>query len=278
MKARPMAVIRELGFCNLNARDDFDVIRRFFEHEVFTDEYLAEELELTEIMLPPLQAKELKELFLKYTQDYDVRKAAMYLKLQRYSYSSSGKSDYDVRKAAMYLKLQRYSYSSSGKSYASQPFDIRKLFYLIQQLEKRMANVIVENQDFETLVRHYDRDDAFFYLDPPYFSTEGMYPGGFGKDDHERLRDLLFSIKGRFLLSYNDCPEIRELYRDCEIFSFSRTHSMAQRYEAGKEFKELLIANYDFFERVKNQPQQLTLFDDAGKMDYFNKILKESKI
>ena len=77
MKARPMAVIRELGFCNLNSRDDFDVIRRFFEHEVFTDEYLAEELELTEIMLPPPQAKELKELFLKYTQDYDVRKAAM---------------------------------------------------------------------------------------------------------------------------------------------------------------------------------------------------------
>ena len=238
MKVRPMAVIREIGFCNLNARDDFDVIRRFFEHEIFTDEYLAEELELTEIMLPPLKAKELKELFLKYTQDYDVRKAAMYLKLQRYSYSSSGKS----------------------------------------RLEKRMANVIVENQDFETLVRHYDRDDAFFYLDPPYFATEGMYPGGFGTDDHERLRDLLFSIKGRFLLSYNDCPEIRELYKDCEIFSFSRTHSMAQRYEAGKEFKELLIANYDFFERIKNQPQQLTLFDDAEKMDYFNRILKESKV
>ena len=235
MKVRPMAVIREIGFCNLNARDDFDVIRRFFEHEIFTDEYL-------------------KELFLKYTQDYD------------------------VRKAAMYLKLQRYSYSSSGKSYASQPFDIRKLFHLIQRLEKRMANVIVENQDFETLVRHYDRDDAFFYLDPPYFATEGMYPGGFGTDDHERLRDLLFSIKGRFLLSYNDCPEIRELYKDCEIFSFSRTHSMAQRYEAGKEFKELLIANYDFFERIKNQPQQLTLFDDAEKMDYFNRILKESKV
>ena len=93
MKVRPMAVIREIGFCNLNARDDFDVIRRFFEHEIFTDEYLAEELELTEIMLPPLKAKELKELFLKYTQDYDVRKAAMYLKLQRYSYSSSGKSN-----------------------------------------------------------------------------------------------------------------------------------------------------------------------------------------
>ena len=170
MKVRPMAVIRELGFCNLNSRDDFDVLRKFFEHEIFTDDYLAEELELTEIMLPPAQAKELKELRLRIEQDYD------------------------VRKAAMYLKLQRYSYSSSGKSFASQPFDIRKLFHLIQQLENRMANVVVENQDFETLVQHYDRGDAFFYLDPPYFATEGMYPGGFGTDDHNRLRDLLVNI------------------------------------------------------------------------------------
>ena len=254
MKVRPMAVIRELGFCNLNSRDDFDVIRKFFEHEIFTEDYLAEELELTEIMLPPAQAKELKELRLRIEQDYD------------------------VRKAAMYLKLQRYSYSSSGKSFASQPFDIRKLFSLIQQLESRMANVIVENQDFERLIRHYDREDALFYLDPPYFSTEDMYPGGFGMDDHKRLRDLLRNIKGRFLLSYNDCPEIRELYKDFEIFDFTRTHSMAQRYEAGKEFKELLIANYDFYERLKNRPQQLTLFDDAGKFDYYTKILKESKI
>ena len=254
MKVRPMAVIRELGFCNLNSRDDFDVLRKFFEHEIFTDDYLADELELTEIMLPPAQAKELKELRLRIEQDYD------------------------VRKAAMYLKLQRYSYSSSGKSFASQPFDIRKLFSLIQQLESRMANVIVENQDFERLIRHYDREDALFYLDPPYFSTEDMYPGGFGMDDHKRLRDLLRNIKGRFLLSYNDCPEIRELYKDFEIFDFTRTHSMAQRYEAGKEFKELLIANYDFYERIKNRPQQLTLFDDAGKFDYYTKILKESKI
>ena len=251
MKVRTMAVIRELGFCNLNSRDDFDVIRRFFDHEVFTDEYLAEELELTEIMLPPLQAKELKELRLRITHDYD------------------------VRKAAMYLKLQRYSYSSSGKSFASQPFDLRKLFHLIQQLEGRLANTVIENQDFETLIRHYDRDDAFFYLDPPYYSTEDMYPGGFGTDDHKRLRDLLRTIKGRFLLSYNDCPEIRELYKDFRIFDFTRTHSMAQRYEAGKEFKELLIANYDFCERVKNLPLQINLFDDAGKIDYYTKILKE---
>lgn len=231
------------------------LLRRFFDHERFNDRYLTEELLLTEIMLPPLEGAELKELRKRITEDHD------------------------VRRAAMFLKLLRNSYSSSGKSFASQPFDIRKLFGLIQELESRMANVVVENQDFETLIRHYDRPDAFFYLDPPYYSTEDMYEAGFGNEDHIRLRDILGNIKGRFLLSYNDCPEIRGLYEGFSLFDFSRIHSMAQRYEAGKEFKELLIANYDLYERERTQPKQLTVFDCFGEDSYdYEKILKESII
>lgn len=253
MKERTMAVIRELGFCHLNSREDFIAIRRFFENEQFYDKYLTEELKLTELMFPPPEAKDLKEIRTRITQDYD------------------------VRRAAMFLKLLRFSYSSSGKSYASQPFNIRKLFGLIQELQDRMANVVVENQDFETLIKHYDRPDAFFYLDPPYFSTEDMYEVGFGWDDHVRLRDTLKNIKGKFLLSYNDCTKIRELYNGFSMFDFSRVHSMAQRYEAGKEFKELLIGNYDLYEREKGKPKQLTIFElqnDDENFDY-EKILKE---
>lgn len=253
MKECTMAVIRELGFCHLNSREDFIAIRRFFENEQFDDKYLSDELRLTQILFPPPEAKELTEMRKRIT------------------------ADYDVRRAAMFLKLLRFSYSSSGKSYASQPFDIRKLFGLISQLQERMANVVVENQDFETLIKHYDRPDAFFYLDPPYFSTEDMYEVGFGWDDHVRLRDTLKNIKGKFLLSYNDCDEIRELYNGFSMFDFSRTHSMAQRYEAGKEFKELLIGNYDLYEREKLKPKQLTIFElqnDDENFDY-EKILKE---
>lgn len=253
MKERTMAVIRDLGFCHLNSREDFIAIRRFFENEQFDDKYLSDELRLTKILFSPPEAKELMEMRKRIT------------------------ADYDVRRAAMFLKLLRFSYSSSGKSYASQPFDIRKLFSLISQLQDRMANVVVENQDFETLIKHYDRPDAFFYLDPPYFSTEDMYEVGFGWDDHVRLRDTLKNIKGKFLLSYNDCDEIRELYNGFSMFDFSRTHSMAQRYEAGKEFKELLIGNYDLYEREKLKPKQLTIFElqnDDENFDY-EKILKE---
>ena len=248
MKERTVATIRELGFCTLNSREDFNLLKKFFQGGVFEDRFLSDELRLTELTLPPPQAEELKELQTKIT------------------------TDYDVRRAAMFLKLLRYSYSSGGKSFAAQPFDIRKLFTLIHELQGRMANVVIENQDFETLIKHYDRTDTLFYCDPPYFSTEDMYAVGFGWDDHVRLRDTLAGIKGKFLLSYNDCPEIRELYEGFEFFDFSRVHSMAQRYEAGKEFKELLIANYDLYERASGRPQQLSLFDD-GK-DY-QSILRE---
>ena len=252
MKERTMATIREIGFCNLNSREDFNSVKKFFKFEEFKDDFYREELLLTELMFPPPEANELNEIRTRITKDYD------------------------VRRAAMFLKLLRYSYSSGCKSFASQPFDIRKLFELIKQLENRMANVVVENQDFETLIKHYDRQDTFFYADPPYFSTEDMYAVGFNWNDHVRLKDTLSKIQGKFLLSYNDCPEIRELYKGFSMLDFSRTHSMAQRYEAGKEFKELLISNYDLYERERSKPQQLTLFSCYGDDKYdYEKVLKE---
>lgn len=251
MKERTMATIREIGFCNLNSREDFNSVKKFFEFEEFKDDFYREELLLTELMFPPPEANELNEIRTRITKDYD------------------------VRRAALFLKLLRYSYSSGCKSFASQPFDIRKLFELIKQLENRMANVVVENQDFETLIKHYDRQDTFFCADPPYFSTEDMYAVGFNWNDHVRLKDTLSKIQGKFLLSYNDCPEIRELYKGFSMLDFSRTHSMAQRYEAGKEFKELLISNYDLYERERSKPQQLTLFSCCDDKYDYEKVLKE---
>lgn len=215
MKVRTMALIQELGVCNLNSREEFETLRKFFKDEELKDKYLEEEIELTRKMMPPEYAEQLIELRLSIAHDYD------------------------VRRAAMYLKLLRYSYASSGKSFASQPFDIRKLFPLIQQAGRRLSDVVIENQDFETLIRHYDREDTFFYIDPPYYFTEGMYEG-FGEEDHLRLFEVLRTIKGFCLISYNDCFETRDIYKDYNIFAFSRPHSMAQRYEAGKEFKEFM--------------------------------------
>ncbi|MGN1128293.1 MAG: DNA adenine methylase [Candidatus Flemingiibacterium sp.] len=154
----------------------------------------------------------------------------------------------DVKRAAYFYQLIRYSYASGLDSYASQPHSMWNNFPLITNACARLQKVVIENKDFEKLIDQYDRQESFFYCDPPYFETEDYYEDvSFTKADHERLADRLSSIEGKYLLSYNDCPEIRELYesRGARIESISRLSNIAQRYEAGKQYDELIISNYD---------------------------------
>ncbi|MFR7844221.1 MAG: DNA adenine methylase [Gallintestinimicrobium sp.] len=71
-----------------------------------------------------------------------------------------------------FYKIIRYSYGSGCTSYSCQPFDVRKVFSLIREAAERLADTVIENKDFEALIRQYDREGAFFYCDPPYYMTE----------------------------------------------------------------------------------------------------------
>jgi DNA adenine methylase len=150
-------------------------------------------------------------------------------------------------------------------------------FPLIHEACRRLQKVVIENKDFEKLIKQYDRPESFFYCDPPYYETEDYYEGaGFTVKDHKRLADCLCGIQGKFLLSYNDCPEIRELYSrpGITIESTSRLSNIAQRYEAGKQYAELLISNYDTTEWLESC-RQMSLFD---LFDQSKELLKERKI
>ncbi len=176
----------------------------------------------------------------------------------------------DVRRAAWFYQLIRYSYASGLTSFGSQPHDMRSNFPLIEQAHRRLAKVVIESKDFQKLIRQYDRPVSFFYLDPPYHATEGYYQNigedGFTEADHIRLRDTLLGIEGKFLLSYNDDNFIRGLYNRPGIYLMetTRLNTIKQRYENGAQFPELLIANYDFRERSRKAPAQMTLFDQNG--------------
>ena len=233
MRDRPMAFIKELGFYPLNSRDDFNAIRDFFRQEKFDDKYLDEELELTKIILSDLKAEEIIELYVRMKQDYD------------------------LRRAVMFLKLLRYSYSSGGKSFACQPFSVMSLFQLIEQVGKRFENTVIENQDFEVLIKHYDRDNAFFYCDPPYFSSEYVYQCGFTWDDHLRLKNTLANSKGKWLVSYNDCKEIRELYDGYSI------GYLPVDKDAAFGFFQLIAARYEFRPTILTTNQPFSKWTDV---------------
>ena len=197
---------------------------------------LVKELELARHNLPPLEFEELRSLLLER--------------------AAPG----DVQRAAAFYKVIRYSYGSGCTSFGCQPFDVRKTFHLIWQAADRLANTVIENKDFEALIRQYDRENAFLYCDPPYFMTEDHYEVEFPRQDHVRLRETLAGCQGKWMVSYNDCDYIRGLYEGCHITAVSRINNLAQRYDRGCEFPEVIITNYDPQERKKWGPQQMDLF------------------
>ena len=181
----------------------------------------------------------------------------------------------DVQRAAWFYQLIRYSYASGLTSFGSQPHDMWSNFPLIEQAHRRLAKVVIENKDFEKLIRQYDRPVSFFYLDPPYHATEGYYQNigedGFTEADHIRLRDALMRIEGKFLLSYNDDAFVRDLYDQpgISLMETTRINNIKQRYDPNCQFPELLIANYDLRERSRSVPTQMTLFDwNSGETMY----------
>ena len=247
VKNRTGAFLRELGYLPINSRDEFAVIRDFIDTKEFDARFLKEELDLAERYLAPPDFEEMRALLLENAEVTD------------------------VKRASAFFKLIRYSYGSGCTSYGCQPFDVRSCFAAIWQASHRLANTVIENKDFEALIRQYDRESAFFYCDPPYYETEGHYAVVFRKDDHKRLRDTLAGCKGKWMVSYNDCAFIRDLYAGYSITAVSRINNLAQRYEGGCEFPEVLITNYDPKEQERAKPRQLDLFDmwqDNGAEEY----------
>ena len=77
-KERPMELVRELGFLPINAHDEFDVLQRQLRGEDFTMEYMEQQLDLTEILLQPLQAEIVRQLLLERGSLGNVRRAAAF--------------------------------------------------------------------------------------------------------------------------------------------------------------------------------------------------------
>ena len=107
--------------------------------------------------------------------------------------------------------------------------------------------MLIENKSFEDLIRRHDSEKTLFYCDPPYYETEKYYDTGefvFDKAQHEKLRDMLKNIKGKFILSYNNHPFIAELYHGFHIETIERSNNLGVAIGGTKKYKEFIIKNY----------------------------------
>lgn len=149
----------------------------------------------------------------------------------------------DIQRAARYYFIIKESYAADLHSFGVKSRNLIRSMDYLTTVSKRLNSVIIENISFEQLIRTYDREKALFYLDPPYYKAEKYYPDRFNPEDHIGLRKCLDQIKGFFILSYNDCEEIRKLYKDYQVIEVSRMDNIVVK-NGKREYKELIIKNF----------------------------------
>lgn len=132
----------------------------------------------------------------------------------------------DIQRAARFFILIKESFGSDLGSFRACPKDMSKAADYIGIVAKRLSKVVIENADFSRILRTYDKNSTLFYLDPPYYDAEKYYQDEFKPEDHIRLKNILYNIKGKFVLSYNDCDYIKELYKGYNITEADRTNNL----------------------------------------------------
>lgn len=105
-----------------------------------------------------------------------------------------------------------------------------------EKVRMRLKEVTILNRDFREIIKKYDSPETFFYFDPPYMcatDNKKYYKHTFTMKDHQRFKVYLEDLNGKFILSYGENSEIREMYKDFQIKNSSNYPG------------ELLISNFE---------------------------------
>lgn len=147
----------------------------------------------------------------------------------------------DLERAARFLYLQKTGFGGMGRTFgvdfARPRWSLSKVEPLLEAAHERLEDVLIECLDFGTCIERYDsRPGTLFYCDPPYWGNENDYGKGvFSRADFERLRDLLLGLQGRFILSINDRPEVRELFAGCDMEEVTLNYQVSGKATPARE-------------------------------------------
>jgi len=110
----------------------------------------------------------------------------------------------------------------------------------IPKFSEFMKNTTVTNSDYKALLKH-DSPRTFFFFDPPYEQSKSFYQNFI--IDYEDMARQLNKLKGKFILTINDSPQIREIFKDFDIIPLTVKSEGRRGIGVGSR-AELLIKNY----------------------------------
>ncbi|MDI6738168.1 MAG: DNA adenine methylase [Nanoarchaeota archaeon] len=161
----------------------------------------------------------------------------------------------ELDSATRFFILNRITFSGLAESggYSEGAFKARFTDSSIKRLE--LANSILADtkitcEDYEKVVNSEGKK-VFIFLDPPYYST--MKSRLYGKEgvlhftfDHKRFAKVMRTCNHKWLITYDDSPEIRRLFSFANIYEWELQYGMNNyKQKTAAKGKELFISNYN---------------------------------
>lgn len=156
----------------------------------------------------------------------------------------------DIQRAARFYYLQHLAFGGKveGQTLGTATtspvtLNLLRLEESLSAAHLRLARVMIERLDWRACVERYDRPHTFFYMDPPYWQTEG-YGVPFPLEQYAAMADVLRGLRGRAIVSINDVPAMREAFAGFRSKRLAITYSVGRRSSARKATGELLVFSW----------------------------------
>ena len=177
-------------------------------------------------------------------------------------YYSGVRPDDDIERAGRFFYLRYTQFGGRGggsQGFATRPTRNQAGVFAdkvdaLDSFSERLRRVVIECEDWRSILDRYDRPETVFYIDPPYQGTEQKY---YSTDfDHDELYSQICQLEGRCLVSYAEVPQI---YGDgFHIVAKDSTHKIGDGvYGDGPAIEECLISNFN--------PDDVPKFSAAGQ-------------
>lgn len=159
-------------------------------------------------------------------------------------------------RAARFFLLNRITFSgiSEAGGYSESAFLGRltpSAIARVKNLHEQLRSVYVTNHDYAKLTHLYHYPNTFIFCDPPYLSkSKSKLYGKHGKlhldFDHDRFASVMKTCPHQWLITYDDCPQVRQNFKFANIQSWDLRYGMnnvgvSKQRSPGKE---LIITNY----------------------------------
>lgn len=156
----------------------------------------------------------------------------------------------DIQRAARFYYLQRLAFGGKIESQSfgfstTQPpkLNLLRLEEDLSAAHLRLSQTFIEHLDWAECVAKYDRPHTLFYLDPPYWGTEG-YGVPFPLERYARMAELAASIQGKMIVSVNDIPEMRRAFRGLAMKRVEIGYSVAGGGRKTERQGELIVRSW----------------------------------